>query len=54
MDRDRFFSAEEAMDYGLIDRVIASHDLPRLPYGFRDGAGAGATPVAGASPARHR
>src|SRR5437660_2893293 len=25
MERDRFFSAEEARDYGLIDRVLASH-----------------------------
>jgi ATP-dependent Clp protease protease subunit len=25
MERDRFFKAEEAVEYGLIDRVIASH-----------------------------
>jgi ATP-dependent Clp protease protease subunit len=25
MERDRFFKAEEAHEYGLIDRVIASH-----------------------------
>ncbi len=25
MDRDRFFKADEAADYGLIDRVIARH-----------------------------
>jgi ATP-dependent Clp protease protease subunit len=25
MERDRFFKAEEAVDYGLIDRVIAEH-----------------------------
>ena len=25
MERDRFFTAEEARDYGLIDRVLASH-----------------------------
>ncbi len=27
MDRDRFLSAEQARDYGLIDRVISSHAL---------------------------
>jgi ATP-dependent Clp protease, protease subunit len=35
MDRDRFFTAEQARDYGLIDRVIDSHDLPRVATGFR-------------------
>ena len=25
MERDRFFTAEQAVEYGLIDRVIASH-----------------------------
>jgi ATP-dependent Clp protease protease subunit len=25
MERDRFFKAEEAVDYGLIDRVIEHH-----------------------------
>jgi ATP-dependent Clp protease, protease subunit len=34
MDRDRYFTAEEARDYGLIDRVIASHELTRVPTGF--------------------
>ena len=34
MDRDRYFTAEEACDYGLIDRVIASHELTRVPTGF--------------------
>jgi ATP-dependent Clp protease, protease subunit len=39
MDRDRFFTAEQAREYGLIDRVISSHELTRLPTGFtaRDG-----------------
>jgi ATP-dependent Clp protease, protease subunit len=41
MDRDRYFTAEQARGYGLIDRVIASHELTRVPTGF--GAGAGAT-----------
>ena len=45
MERDRFFSADEAAEYGLVDRVIESHELQRLPYGFtargRNGGGAG-------------
>jgi ATP-dependent protease ClpP protease subunit len=35
MDRDRFFTADEARDYGLIDRVIDRHELGRAPTGFR-------------------
>src|ERR1700739_2890996 len=34
MDRDRYFTAEQACDYGLIDRVISSHELSRVPTGF--------------------
>jgi ATP-dependent Clp protease, protease subunit len=34
MDRDRFFTAAQARDYGLIDRVISSHEMNRLPTGF--------------------
>jgi ATP-dependent Clp protease protease subunit len=34
MDRDRYFTAEEAREYGLIDRVIASHELTRITTGF--------------------
>ncbi|HUB76812.1 MAG TPA: ATP-dependent Clp endopeptidase proteolytic subunit ClpP [Solirubrobacteraceae bacterium] len=34
MDRDRFFTAQQALDYGLIDRVISSHELQRQPAGF--------------------
>ena len=41
MDRDRFFTPEEAMDYGLIDRVLETHELTRLPYGFRAGGNGG-------------
>jgi ATP-dependent Clp protease protease subunit len=39
MDRDRYFTAEQACEYGLIDRVISSHDLSRIKTGFgsRDG-----------------
>jgi ATP-dependent Clp protease, protease subunit len=42
MERDRFFTAEQARDYGLVDRVIASHELARVPTGFRVPAGGGA------------
>ena len=35
MDRDRFFTAEQAVEYGLVDRVIASHELSRAALGFR-------------------
>ncbi len=34
MDRDRFFTAEQACEYGLIDRVISSHELTRIRTGF--------------------
>jgi ATP-dependent Clp protease, protease subunit len=34
IERDRFFSAEEAVEYGLVDRVIASRELPRRVAGF--------------------
>jgi ATP-dependent Clp protease protease subunit len=36
MERDRFFTADEAAAYGLVDRVIDSRDLPRNPTGFSD------------------
>src|SRR5687768_7322853 len=47
MDRDRFFMAKQAVEYGLIDRVISSHELQRVATGFgarggENGAGAGA------------
>jgi ATP-dependent Clp protease protease subunit len=34
MERDHFFDAAEALEYGLIDRVISSHELQRLSTGF--------------------
>jgi ATP-dependent Clp protease protease subunit len=34
MERDRFFDPDEAVEYGLIDRVIEAHDLERTPVGF--------------------
>jgi ATP-dependent Clp protease protease subunit len=34
MERDRFFSAEEAVEYGLADRVVEERKLPRRMAGF--------------------
>ncbi|HZV74740.1 MAG TPA: ATP-dependent Clp endopeptidase proteolytic subunit ClpP [Conexibacter sp.] len=34
MDRDRYFTAEQAREYGLIDRVITTHELSRAATGF--------------------
>jgi ATP-dependent Clp protease protease subunit len=41
MERDRFFTAEQARDYGLIDRVITEHELSRHITGFRPGGSNG-------------
>jgi ATP-dependent Clp protease, protease subunit len=40
MERDRFFSAEEAVEYGLVDRIVEERKLPRRVAGFSapDGA----------------
>jgi len=35
MDRDRYFTAEQSVEYGLVDRVIASHEVSRAALGFR-------------------
>jgi ATP-dependent Clp protease protease subunit len=35
MDRDRYFTAEQSVEYGLVDRVIASHKVSRAALGFR-------------------
>jgi ATP-dependent Clp protease protease subunit len=35
MERDRFLSPDEAVDYGLCDRIIESHELPRAALGFK-------------------
>ncbi len=37
MERDRFFTPQEAAEYGLVDRVIERHELRRKPTGFRSG-----------------
>ena len=34
MERDRFFSAEQAREYGLIDRIVSQRELDRRPSGF--------------------
>jgi ATP-dependent Clp protease protease subunit len=34
MERDRYFTAAEAVDYGLADRVVDRHELRRKPTGF--------------------
>jgi ATP-dependent Clp protease, protease subunit len=39
MDRDRFMTAEQALEYGLIDRVIEAHELSRTATGFTARAG---------------
>jgi ATP-dependent Clp protease, protease subunit len=38
MERDRFFTAQQALDYGLVDRVITDHELTRQVTGFRPGS----------------
>jgi ATP-dependent Clp protease, protease subunit len=37
MERDRFFTGEEAVAYGLVDRVIAQRELPHSARGFGQG-----------------
>ena len=37
MDRDRFFSPAEAIEYGLIDRVVETQELRRRASGFDAG-----------------
>jgi ATP-dependent Clp protease, protease subunit len=38
-ERDRFFDAEQAQEYGLIDRVISEHELRRKVAGFAESNG---------------
>jgi ATP-dependent Clp protease protease subunit len=37
MERDRFFTSEQAVEYGLADRVVDRHELARTPTGFGSG-----------------
>jgi len=39
MERDRFFKAEEAIEYGLIDGIIEYRDLARKPKSSDNGDG---------------
>ena len=39
-ERDRFFDADQAVEYGLIDRVIEEHELHRQSAGFGAASGA--------------
>jgi ATP-dependent Clp protease, protease subunit len=39
MDRDRFFGAEEAVSYGIVDRIITERELRRRPSGFASAVG---------------
>jgi ATP-dependent Clp protease protease subunit len=39
MERDRFFTAEEAAEYGLIDEVISARELERTKTGFSANGG---------------
>jgi ATP-dependent Clp protease, protease subunit len=34
MERDRFFGADEAVEYGLVDRIVDASELRRPPSGF--------------------
>jgi ATP-dependent Clp protease protease subunit len=34
MERDRFFSAQQAVDYGLVDQIISTRELTRRQSGF--------------------
>jgi ATP-dependent Clp protease protease subunit len=35
MERDRFFTTEQSVEYGLIDRIIERHELSKSTTGFR-------------------
>jgi ATP-dependent Clp protease protease subunit len=39
MERDRFFTAEASVEYGLIDRVIDNHDAQGAPSASSNGRG---------------
>jgi ATP-dependent Clp protease, protease subunit len=40
MERDKFFQPDAAVEYGLIDRVIETHDFTKTQVGFRENGGA--------------
>ena len=37
MDRDRYFTGEEAVGYGLVDRVLDRREMPQRRQGFGNG-----------------
>ncbi len=37
MDRDRYFTGEEAVAYGLVDRVLEGRELAPRSRGFAQG-----------------
>ena len=39
MERDRYFTGEEAVGYGLVDRVLERRELAQRSRGFGNGAG---------------
>jgi ATP-dependent Clp protease, protease subunit len=39
MERDRYFTAQQATEYGLIDQVIEQRELERTPTGFSANGG---------------
>jgi ATP-dependent Clp protease, protease subunit len=39
MERDRYFTADESLAYGLVDRVIAQRELPGRARGFGTNSG---------------
>jgi len=45
MERDRFFTADQAVEYGLIDGIIESRDLGPRTGGSSNGADADASPA---------
>ncbi len=51
MERDRFFTGEEAVAYGLVDRVLESRELHAPGAGVRSGLSRG-TRAADSDPAR--
>ncbi len=40
-ERDRFFSAEQALEYGLVDGIVEHRKLQRRTAGFGAAAGNG-------------
>ncbi len=47
MERDRFFTADQAVEYGLIDGIIESRDLGPTRNASSNGAGGDAPPAPG-------